>query len=240
MFDEACLTAIRKHAEAEYPNESCGLVVGSGNYVPCKNVKAKPEHGFKIPEDVWARFRALGNVRAVVHSHPDGPYHPSYEDQAGQLSMPDIPWGIVEVSKYRTRGPFFWGDTVPIEPLAKRPWIFGVFDCYGLVRDYYRLNLNVTLPNRPRENQWWNDPEKATLLLDMYSSDGWVEIDDWRKNIEKHDVFLIQLPGFNVPTHCAVYLGNELAMHHRWDRISVIVPVAPYLPMVDRVLRWGK
>lgn len=238
MFDESCHQAIRKHAEDEFPREACGLVVGSGNYVRCVNVKDKPEDGFKIPQDIWARFRALGNVRAVVHSHPNGDYFPSYADQAGQLSMPEIPWGLVQLTKVRTRGPFFWGDTVPIQPLEKRPWIMGVYDCYGLVRDYYRLKFNITIPNRPRANLWWTDPKEKDLLLRMYKTDGWVDVPDWHKNIQKHDVFLIRLPGFNVATHCAIYLGNELAVHHRWDRQSIIVPVGPYLPMVDRVIRW--
>lgn len=239
MFGDACLQAIRKHAEEEYPNESNGLVVGGGNYIRCRNLADDPKLNFKLPQDIWARFRALGNVRAVVHSHPDGHYYPSLADQIGQLSMPTIPWGIVQVLRTQTRGPFFWGDTVPIQSIEKRPWIMGVYDCYGLVRDYYRTRLDITIPNRPRENQWWTDPKQKDLLLRMYKTDGWVDIPDWRRNVRKHDVFLIQLPGFDVPTHCAVYLGNNLAVHHRWDRLSVIVPVAPYLPMVDRVLRWG-
>lgn len=233
MFSENVKQAARNHARREYPKESCGLVV-AGNYVPCTNVRENPEEEFKIEDKVWAMFRATGRVEAIVHSHPDGPLCPSVLDQEQQLAMPTIPWGIVFLDKIRTKGPVFWGDTLPIPPLEGRPWMMGVWDCYGLVRDYYRLK-GIILPNKPRMQEWWLDKKQEAMLLNNFPEFGFREIT--LAQIQPDDVLLIRFPEFKVATHCAVYIGNNLALHHRWDRPSTKLPIGPFMSLIDKVLR---
>ncbi|MEI9629750.1 Mov34/MPN/PAD-1 family protein, partial [Phytobacter diazotrophicus] len=43
---EKLMAAIREHAAAEYPRESCGVVVQAGRkqrYIRCENISDKPE-----------------------------------------------------------------------------------------------------------------------------------------------------------------------------------------------------
>lgn len=236
-FSANVCSAAVAHARAEYPKESCGLVV-AGNYVPCKNVKSNPEEEFKLDEKVWAYWRATGRVQAVIHSHPDPDPDrlcPSLADQQSQLTMPDIAWGIVFLTQTWAKGPVFWGDSLPIPPMEGRPWMMGVWDCYGLVRDYYRLK-GIVLPNRPRAPQWWLDKTQEDMLLKNYDEFGFTEVD--LKQIQPDDVVLIKFPAFSAPTHCGVYVGNNLALHHKWDRPSTKVILGHYMDYIEKVVRY--
>ncbi|HCL3463171.1 TPA: Mov34/MPN/PAD-1 family protein, partial [Pseudomonas aeruginosa] len=45
------LSAVQKHAAAEYPRECCGLIIRSGRsqrYVPCENTAADAGEEFRI------------------------------------------------------------------------------------------------------------------------------------------------------------------------------------------------
>ena len=78
-------TALRAHAEAESPNEACGLVVLreeiAERYLPGRNVAASPyrfELAFDDPE-VWFA-EDDGYDLAVFHSHLSSPARPSRTD----------------------------------------------------------------------------------------------------------------------------------------------------------------
>ena len=40
-------------------------------------------------------------------------------------------------------------------PLLERPFIHGSWDCYGLIRDWYLQERGISLPDFPREDNWW-------------------------------------------------------------------------------------
>jgi cell wall-associated NlpC family hydrolase len=74
-----------------------------------------------------------------------------------------------------------------------------------------------------------------------YESDGWQVVPDGKRNPEIGDVFLIQFDNIaKVPTHCTVYVGNGVALHHRWDRPCCKIPVAPFQHLIHSVVRYTK
>src|SRR5260364_421343 len=78
------LEALRTHAAADYPRESCGLILkanGQEHYVPCRNLAASDAHFILHPEDYAAAGEA-GEVVCIVHSHPNLPPLPSEDDRA--------------------------------------------------------------------------------------------------------------------------------------------------------------
>jgi proteasome lid subunit RPN8/RPN11 len=107
------LKQITDEAEAAYPNECCGLLVGTGNIhatlcvtrvVPSPNVtEHHQQDNFEIdPQVLFDTMRALENNNEEIighyHSHPDHPALPSEKD----LSMvyePELAWLITSVSK---------------------------------------------------------------------------------------------------------------------------------------------
>lgn len=84
MIPAAVRSALVEHAEAESPNEACGLIVLRGEtavrYEPAENRAASP-YRFELYfdpvrwMDVWDE-----NDLAVFHSHPASPPRPSRTD----------------------------------------------------------------------------------------------------------------------------------------------------------------
>ena len=77
--------AIVAHANAELPNEACGLVLFEDTtaveYVPGRNASPSPHH-FELEIDpcTWADLNDRDGVQAVFHSHISSPPRPSRTD----------------------------------------------------------------------------------------------------------------------------------------------------------------
>lgn len=210
--------------------EICGIVQ-NGKVVFLPNESEDPEEHFllsTIPDD----------AQAVFHSHPNGPFYPSKLDMEQQYATM-IPWGIAAYSSIES-GVFWWGDDVPIPELIGRPFRHGVTDCYALIKDFYKLQHGVDLPEYPRSWEWWDEGER--LYEDGFTSAGFVEIDS--SLIEPGDVFLaaIRSPTSN---HGGIYLGNGLILHHTagrggYDkmRLSNVEPGSRWFKFLSKVLRY--
>lgn len=77
-------SALVEHAEAEAPNEACGLIVlragAAERYVPAENEAASPyRFELKADPEVWF-LEDEGYELAVFHSHPSSPPRPSRTD----------------------------------------------------------------------------------------------------------------------------------------------------------------
>jgi len=68
----------KKHAAKEYPNECCGIITKSFDYIPCKNLSRDPVNSFVL--DPIALVRYEDDCWGVFHSHPDDEPTPSVLD----------------------------------------------------------------------------------------------------------------------------------------------------------------
>lgn len=97
-----------------------------------------------------------------------------------------------------------------------RPFLHGLFDCYTLVRDYYKRNFQIFLPtNIQRDWEWWNKGQN--LYLENAKDCSFIESND----IQKHDVLIMNINS-PVPNHAAIYLGEGKILHHMAGRFSTI------------------
>lgn len=107
--------------------------------------------------------------------------------------------------------------------LVGRPFLHGVFDCYTLIKDYYRRNFSLILPtNLQRTWEWWTQGEN--LYLDNASKYGFYEVSE----IKKHDVLIMKVQS-PVPNHAAIYLGDNKILHHMGGRFSCEQELTPSL-----------
>jgi len=128
------LDQIRKHGEATYPEECCGLLLGrsgpDGNHVlalyPVENRHAEQrERRYTIaPSDYLAAERAARqqglDVVGFYHSHPDHPARPSATDLA-EATFPGYTYVIVAVHQGRAGELTAWHlspDRTRFEPEA--------------------------------------------------------------------------------------------------------------------------
>ncbi len=106
----ALTEAIVAQASAEYPNEACGIVIGSGpaaeggvalRYVACRNVAASP-YRYTIDSQEALRLSieaddAGEEFWAIVHSHVRSPAVPSPTD-IGLAFWPDALYLLVSLA----------------------------------------------------------------------------------------------------------------------------------------------
>lgn len=218
------LANIKRHAEKEYPNEACGLVVvrqGREKYRPCKNFALDSEH-FIISAQDYAEAEEQGDIVAVVHSHPDAPATPSEADKVS-CEVSGLVWHIVSVDSIN--GIPTASELVALEPcgyrapLVGRQFFHGVLDCYSLIRDWYQQTRGIVLKQFDRADDWWNDG-KSDLYTQGFPEAGFVSVGS-EAELQEGDVLLMQIRSNNgVPNHAAIYLGDGLILHHLHGRLS--------------------
>lgn len=239
-FDIQVEKQMIKHAQSEYPNECCGYIVND-KYIPSKNIADDPLNFMRFDPRHTARFK---NIQCMIHSHVDyikdgKKYHTGHASKPDMISQMkhQIPYGIVHLNHRNTpQRVFYFGDKLPVQDLKGRPFIHGLYDCYGLVRDYYRKELNIILKNYPRDFGWWNIPGNSSMLLDYFEDAGFVDKQITLDNIQKNDVFYTNIMGHTV-NHCGVYTGNGLLLHHLYGRLSLEVPLMIYKNNVSKIIR---
>jgi proteasome lid subunit RPN8/RPN11 len=228
MLTNAQRTAAMKHAEDDYPNESCGLIVG-GRYKRVPNSHKKPDTDFKMDGDYWLKW---GTPTAVVHSHPNGPRWPSAADMQSQVETA-VPWYIVYVTEDGAVDIASWGDSLPIPQLIGRQFMHGTSDCYSLIRDYYRVERGVTIPEYPRDDEWWSDGKD--LYSKGFKKAGFKQVPI--ESMQAGDVLLAKVRS-PVLNHGGVYIGDDLLLHHLPNRLSRREPVGPWLKYVELCVRY--
>lgn len=205
------ISEILNHAKQEYPRESCGLVViykGREKYVPCRNIATERHAEFLIDPSDYAKAEDLGEVVKVVHSHPKSAPNPSQNDKVA-IEQSKLPWIICNPLTDQ------WTETCPsgyTAPLIGREYGYGILDCYTLIKDYFSSELNITLKDYQRLGTIESDAEG---YLNNWEDYGFAKVN----SPEKHDVILMCL-GHNKPNHAAIYLGNNIMLHHCRNRLS--------------------
>lgn len=211
------LIQIQDHAKAEYPRESCGLIVirkGKERYWPCRNLSTETDPvkvNFHMHHEDSVAAEESGDVVAVVHSHPNGSPLPSQADlvacEASELPWVIIGWPTGEVNEFAPTG--------YQAPLIGRVFAHGVLDCYSIIRDWYQQELQIELPNFVRPDGWWHT--ELDLYREHFAEAGFHAIDE--SQLKKHDVILMQLAS-NKTNHGAIYLGSGIILHHPMNRLS--------------------
>ena len=198
-------TKILNHAKKCGENECCGFVIDNKIYMPCTNISPTPTETFEISPDDWIQAETIGEITAIVHSHPNGQPILSEADQIYQQQTA-VDWWIVcdnQIHKFRF-----------IQPLLGREFEHGKTDCLTIVRDAYML-AGIDLPDYERQDDWWHNGQN--LYLDLLPKNGFERVD--AENLQEGDVILVCL-GSETPNHAAVYIGNQYILHHCPDRLS--------------------
>jgi proteasome lid subunit RPN8/RPN11 len=113
VLDERQVAAIRKHGEADYPHEACGLMGGKSegertivlDLVALQNERSdSARNRYLIDPDAFRRAQAKLDregleIVGVYHSHPDHPAKPSDFDR--DHAWPRLSYVIVAVAAGR-------------------------------------------------------------------------------------------------------------------------------------------
>jgi proteasome lid subunit RPN8/RPN11 len=229
MFGRDVDAAARAHALAEFPRESCGIVVG-GIYVAIPNVAADPVKDFEMPIDTWV---AHGEVQGVIHSHgPNFKLAPSASDMQHQIAS-NLPWGITRTDGVIASPVMWWGDQRLDDPLLGRQFIHGVNDCYGAIRSWRWQKRQTKLIDFPRDDQWWGDG--YDLYRDGFAKAGYREISASEADVG--DVVLLTIRS-KVPNHGGTIVEDGLLYHHLQNTLSYREPLGRWRAMISHWLRF--
>lgn len=241
MFTKRIEDQIKKHALKDYPNECCGLIVKTDKgykYVKCENIAEDTVNNFAIKPDRLLEY----DVKCIVHSHCDVEEpEPSGNDIQSQIDC-NILFGIVAVRPNKTTSEILYFPVEGID-LIGRDFRNGPSgsdhkgDCYAIIKDFYKQELNTELPEFPRYNEWWKNGEN--LYLDGFSKAGFKDISEQIKSgkeILKGDVGLMSINS-SVPNHAVVMKDNQLMIHHLANRLSRAEPIGRWSKYISYWLR---
>ena len=118
--------------------------------------------------------------------------------------------------------------------LVGRQWLYGKFDCYTIVRDYYKL-LGIIMPDYERPKDLITS---KSIFLDQAKKCNFVQIDFEERS--KDDVLIMKL-GTKNPMHAAIFLGDNTILHQKYESLSCTENYSVYYRRSTKaVFRYGK
>jgi len=190
---------IRECAEVAHPVEACGFVLNNGDVVECTNT-SKEENTFTISAEETALY--LDDAAASWHSHIDyGTV--SFADINASKAL-NLPYAIFNCAGTE----HFYFDPSQSAGLLGRPWLYGGYDCYSAVRDWYSQEMGVAMGDYERlyEGEWVQ--RGFTHFEDNFAAEGFVRIPP-SAPLERGDVFLMKIKNDDACNHVAVLEDPE-------------------------------
>ncbi len=216
--------AALSHAKNQDPKEAVGLLLnvkGKQRYYPCQNLAITNHQEFILNPEDYVKADNLGEIIGIFHSHPVTPPTPSQADRIS-CEHSNLPWYIVNPKTEQ------WAELKPEgykAELCGRPWVWGITDCWSLVRDWYKEEKNIQLidfersmtPQEFLENPLFEKYAKETGFRELANDEA----------LKKGDVLLMSImhPTLN---HVAIFLG-DMVLHHLADRLSCKEPYSEWL-----------
>lgn len=212
------------HAKDQDPKECRGLLLnirGKERYHPCRNLSAQSDEYFILDPEDYIKGSNLGEITAIIHSHPDTPPVASQADKMS-CEQTKLPWYIVN-PKTET-----WGYYEPCgyeAPLLGRPWVWAVTDCWSLVVDWYKKEKGIKLLDyeRPtRIEDFTDDP-----VFEKYLPSRGFRLLRPEEPLINGDVLAMSILGKGL-NHVAIFIDGDV-LHHSADRLSCREPYSPWL-----------
>lgn len=224
----------QQHATQSYPVAAFGMVA-AGRYAPLE---------VSSLEDAARHARAAG-AQALFFSKPDQGGFPDQREMSIQMEA-GIPFGVSGGSGIEMSLPAFWGDGSDMEPLIGRSFVHGVWDCYSLVRDAFKIGREgmkeqgmewshdpVTLPDVPRNDGWWSTGQD--LYMDWLKPAGFVEIS--AAAARPGDGFLMKIRSDKL-NHAGVLVSDDAILHHLPTRLSRREIGGLWFTQIDKWVRY--
>ena len=220
------IAAIREHAY-EFPNEEvCGFVLGNGEIFRCKNSHQTPDKNFAIATTEFIKalaansFAAGNPFAAIYHSHTvHSDWSPEDIKSSKQVNIPFV-LCHTPTGRIRTYDP---AETLPY---TGREWSYAATNCYTLMQDWYRQELNVILPDfyMNYDRDWIRRDVGYQKNLPL---NGFRQLEK-NEAIEKHDVILMTL-GLPYPNHVGIIVDVDanVMLHHLAGQPSSAIVYAP-------------
>jgi cell wall-associated NlpC family hydrolase len=198
-------------ANGHSPCEVCALLIEKDNKLSifkCQNISPdKQNHAILSPIDY---IRASKRGKIVAHFHSQKEKNPSLLDNINAFNH----------NIYSIVYSWYFHKFSIVEPKLKdylnKDYQIGVNDCYSLVINYFKNELNINIKDYNRDENWYK--KEPNPILENFKNQGGVPVSFG--DIRKHDVIVFNISG--VPSHFAIYLGNNFILYHPYNDKSII------------------
>jgi len=204
---------IKSHAKLERPRECCGFIIDEVKVYKAKNIAHDNENKFKISPEDYVAASSLGEITAIYHSHPNTEAKFSEYDKFNSINhkITYILYTLKDNSFTQ-----FDPSLSDFNDYIGRSFKIGLSDCYTLMRDFYKNELNINLNNYKRDENW---KSYLTELFDKkFINEGFQEV----TGLQKYDCILTKDRHKGPSCHIAVYLGGGLMLHQPPNSYSKI------------------
>lgn len=203
---------IRIHADSQYPEECCGLIVNisNRNYAfVCKNIATHKRFEYDVDPHDYLRVSRYGKIVGTYHSQCGDYTEFSVHDKinAEGHNLTSIMYHP-ETNKYLVYTPSgkrydYFG----------RKFEMGKSDCFSLISDYYRNELDINLtPYFPKRDEEFFAKTLSVFsrkqILDMAVENGF-NICNSQTKLKMHDLLFMATDGHTFPSHLAVYIPHN-------------------------------
>jgi NlpC/P60 family len=105
------------------------------------------------------------------------------------------------------------------EHLIGRQYNFRTANCFHIVRDFYKDNFDLDIPNFACPPSWAR--EGNPMASNLYDKAGFRVVDVSIRELRPADLLLIGL-GSPYPNHLLIMLGPNKVLHHAHQQISTV------------------
>lgn len=219
----------KQHAKSSYPFECVGCVKDDV-YYPLINTHSQPDKFFSLS---LAEIEKI-NPEYILHSHPatgkPNPEWPSITDLKLFYSQPQYKWGIIATDGEEFSNFVLFDEFNPPD-LEGRTYVWGIADCYSVIRDWYWLDRSIKLKNYPRD---YNSYKAGEDLYSKYFADaGFYEVGI--NDVQVGDVLLMAQNG--VISHAAIVNRPGRVIHHYIGRFSQEDDLSKWIRATNKVVR---
>ena len=217
MLDMYWKESFKNYAKNQAPEEACGLLAiikGKETFWPCKNLAEGKFEFFILDPDDWADCEDTGEIIGVVHSHPVGSATASDNDKAAceHLGFPYYIYSI-EHDHWEQLEPSGW----KAPSLIGRKFIWGKYDCWSIISDWYLETKNIKLKE-------WKRPKRIKEFIENPLFERGLPLTGFKKQpnndcLQVGDVLLFQSITGNLD-HVAVYIGDMMILNHNIKSLS--------------------
>ena len=225
MLSDNIKTKIKEHALLESPNEVCGLIsFNSTKFEPevykCKNKHLNKQIRFTIDPSDYLKVSLTGKILGYYHSHYKSNNFSDFDKlNAFQHKLLAYLY-VVNEDKFYEYKP----ENIKF-PYYGRSFEYVKSDCFTLIRDYYKNELNIELTNFHRNIDWRkNNP---SLIFENIEKENFILICEGKNPsldlLQKNDIILLKDLKDKFPSHLGIYLENQLFLHqpvYQYSRIE--------------------
>jgi len=238
-MNEKIKAQVKAHALRETPNECCGLIaanfLGEVKVFECENMATNKAGRFLIDPKMNIEAAKFGHVVAFYHSHA-GEFAKEENNHFSREDL-DISYESCIPALLYVYPQDVWHysqpDTYKPATLLGRPFVWGVWDCYSLVRDYFKIHRKVKLG-------YYFPPENVSAQSD-FGYEKFVKNENLHEvsleDMKKDDIILFRMKSSFI-NHSAIYLGGNEFLHQPISKISSVGLLDDrYLKYIEKVYR---